>query len=139
MTATKKHSRWAAWEQGVLGKVDPELASLKVTERRRREVDDDANESDVVREMFQKQLRCHGRNPDKCCEFLRVELLAEWLEKATGERRSRLKITPYLRTLGISELSEKRRSDSRGWVWRGKQAGQNQEPKVLSAQPDFED
>ena len=139
MTATKKHSRWAAWEQGVLAKVDPELACLKVIERRRGEVDDDANEAEVVREMFQKQLRCYGRNPDKCCVFLKLGLLAEWLEKATGDRRSRLKITPYLKTLGIPELTEKRRSESRGWVWRGKQAEREQESEVLSVQPDFED
>jgi hypothetical protein len=62
-------SRWALFEAAVLAKVKNPEVCKKVIAQRQAQVDDDANEADLVAAHLRKRLRDKGQNPDTCCIF----------------------------------------------------------------------
>ncbi len=118
----KRHSRWGAWEDAVLAKVGDPGEAQKVIEERQGVVDDDAGEAALVRAAFADDLRDRGHTPERAHVFIPSKVAAQILNDVTMERRPTNKANTYLGTLHIEELRSNRRSDSRGWVWLGREA-----------------
>lgn len=122
MTQLEQHSRWAAWEQEVLAKSGDSGKCRAVIAQRQAAIDDDAGEAQVVRELIVRELHGRQHTPESCCVFLPLGFLADLLTEATAKKFGRTAVTPYLKALCIFELREDRKSDQRGWCWRGSKA-----------------
>jgi hypothetical protein len=116
-----RFSRWGLWEAAVLARLPEPADAQKVIEERQAEVDDDREESELVREAFVNELKFRGHNPDQDAIFIPSKVAAQILLDATNERRPTNKASAHLKTLGISELRKSDR-DQKGWVWTGKRA-----------------
>src|SRR4051794_7800276 len=77
-------SRWAMFEKGVLSKVEHTEECKQVIAERQAQVDDEANEADLVAAHFRAQLREHRLDPETCRVFFTTAELTEWLVQATG-------------------------------------------------------
>lgn len=124
------YTRWATWERDVLSKVGNPAGIQKLVQQRQAEIDDDAIETELVRNHFRDKIAACGKEPDRVCIFLPNPVPQIWLEEATGERLPTNKASTKLETLGIPELSKalkkekqgKRQHQRRGWRWKGTKA-----------------
>ncbi len=133
MGQIQKYARWADWEAAVLSKAkDPEKCQ-QIILARQREVDDNQDESDLIASILRQKLTQNRHSPDTCCVIMSVNKLAKWLSEETGEKRHLTKVTPYLKTLAIPELSRApRQAKGAGWIWRGLKAAKTRKPIPLS-------
>jgi hypothetical protein len=114
------HSRWGAWEREVLAHVGDPAECQKVTEERQGDVDGDEAEADMVREAFRREILDRGLSAEAGCIWMPTALVAEIVNRATGDTMRPNKATAYLRTLAISQLRRSNRGDKgRGWLWTG--------------------
>lgn len=133
MTGLERYSRWSAWERAVLEKLDDPAGCQRVILQRQREVDDDANEAEVVRDAIAALILEGGFDPDSHVVFIASRQLAWCLSQATGEKVGETKVSARLRALGINELAKKTRcAKANGWIWRGQRAKRDQ--KVVHLQ-----
>jgi hypothetical protein len=131
-------TRWAAWETAVLSRVSNPAECQTLIRERQSQVDEDSEESALVREKFIQQLARRNHDPEREVVFLPSAVAALWVELATGEKKATNKQTGYLKTLTIAELKKSDRGDSRGWVWRGKQSPPLKEAVQLKDEPEPE-
>jgi hypothetical protein len=118
-----KYSRWAAWEKGVLARVDDPAACQALIVERQAAVDGDQEEADTVRLAFAGMLTARGHNPDREVIFIPSAEAADVVKNATGENRSAQRATAYLLTLAIPELRKGNWTDGgRGWRWTGRES-----------------
>jgi len=139
MTNSNKNSRWADWEKNVLAKVGDVARLNEILNERRREVDDDSDESLIVRECIVRNMIAYGGVPNTGHYLIRVEVLAKWIVDVRQVKATPLKVTPYLKTLAIAELiAPKRRADGMCWIWRGTNHREGSTPQVLELRvPNF--
>jgi hypothetical protein len=133
--ALAQYSRWATWERDVLARVGEPSDSQKVVQERQDEVDDDAQEEDLIREAFATKLRGCGHVPEAAAVWLSAAEVTEIVNLATGEKRPTNKATAHLGTLAVAELRRSNRSFGRGWLWTGKKAPQGARPVKLNHDP----
>ena len=81
------------------------------------EHDEDAAESDVVRQEFLDELQRRGHDVETDAVWLPVQAVAEIVNQATREKRPTNKAIAYLRTPTILGSCESRRGDS--WMRLG--------------------
>jgi hypothetical protein len=125
----QKYSRWSVWEDGVLSRCGKPDECLNLILERQAEIDADQEEADIVRGAIVAQLKKHGHEPAEVVAWFPSEVMAEVVNKVTGESRAPNRVTQYLNTLRIAELSKKEYREARGWLWRGAQAKEG-EPHV---------
>ena len=119
----KLFSRWAAWEKAVLAKVDPDgKASPPLVASRQGEIDDDAEEAQLITWQFRDELQRLGHDPDCTCVFIPSKTAALWLKHATGDHWPTNRASGHLATLGIPELQKSKKNGCPGWRWGGKNA-----------------
>jgi hypothetical protein len=128
------YTRWAAFEDAVLAKVKGPDRCRELIRKRQAEVDDEANEADLVAAHFRLELREHDLDPARCCVFLSTAEVAEWLA-AAGIKIALNKITTYLNTLTIPELRYTKKNGVPGWVWRGPKAEKKARAVMFSRLP----
>jgi hypothetical protein len=128
-------SRWAKFEEAVLAKVEDPEKCKKVIALRQAQIDDDANEADLVAAYLRAQLREQKEDPETCCVFMTTPEITKWLQDAIGSKLPINKATPYLRTLAIPELRYSKKDGVPGWVWRGRKAPVGATAKVFSKLP----
>ena len=116
------YSRWAAFEEQVLARVEDPEKCMEVIARRQSQVDADSNEADLVAAYFRQQLHEARQDPQRCCVFLSTAEITKWLQEAIGSKLPINKTTPYLRALGIPQLRYTKKNGAPGWVWRGAKA-----------------
>jgi hypothetical protein len=114
--------RWPTWQREVLAKVERPDECEQLNLLRQRDMDDDAQEQDLVVAHFRKCLADKGFNPDRDFVFIPTATLHKWLADATGEARPITKVTAYLRTLAIPQMRYVKRHGCPGWTWRGAHA-----------------
>ncbi|MEI7686804.1 MAG: hypothetical protein WCL32_17430 [Planctomycetota bacterium] len=119
------YSRWAMFERDVLTKVGDADKCMALVAERQQQVDDDANEAELVASFIRMRIREDGHNPESCCFFFTTGEITGWVQDATGSKLPINKTTPYLRTLAITELRYSARGSGPGWVWQGKKAKAN--------------
>src|SRR5579885_1544520 len=114
----KESSRWGTWEGAVLACVRDPAACQKEIRARQEAADRDQEEADHIRQVLYAALRDRHRDPEKEVLFFPSSLIAQIINEAKGDRDKPQRITAYLKTLSIPELSP-RAGKERGWVWRG--------------------
>jgi hypothetical protein len=124
-------TRWPEFEERVLRKLDDAEQVIALVLRRQREVDVDATEADVIAGHLRERLRGQGHDPDTSVVFLPTAVMADLLEEATREKRPVTRVTPYLRSLGIAELSYTKRTGRPGWLWKGRRVKPNERAVVV--------
>ncbi len=115
-------TRWAAWEQGVLSKVDLAERCQELVRERMMTADADDEEKEIVAEHFREMLSLHHHDAEGGKVFFPTGLAAEWLAVATRENRSPSRANSYLAGLGIPELRRSAKDGTRGWLWTGPNA-----------------
>jgi hypothetical protein len=136
--ALDSHSRWGAWERGVLSRVADPAACQKVIGERQDAVDDDGGEADLVRDHFAEELRARGHDPEKEAIFIKSQVAAVWCNEALDVKRSRPQASAHLRALGVPELRKSDRGKKglgRGWAWRGVEAAEDAAVVALKDRP----
>src|SRR5262249_3220099 len=131
-----KFTRWAAWEADVLSRVSDPGEAQGVIAERQADMDEDENESAVMREAFADELRRRRHDPDKEAVRIPPNAVAKVVAEVTGERFARNKASALLGTLAIRELRRlKGRTKGRGWEWRGLQAPRDLDMAEINAEP----
>lgn len=111
--------RWSNWESAILAKCGDLESLLKEAKRRRREIDNDSEESDLVREAIVDFLRQRGENPDKAHVFLNIQEVQSCLISFRAGEMPSNRVKPYVEKQNVAELTHKRTNDGAGFVWRG--------------------
>ena len=122
----KRYTRWSVWDQDVLARLNDPDACQELIGARREDVDDDKAEAEIVRDYFVAELRRRGHESDRETIFITSAIAAKLVNDATGERRPTPRATTYLGTLHIGELRKSNRAQTRGWVWKGMDAPQDE-------------
>jgi len=131
-------TRWAEWESAVLSKLDWVEECQDVIVERQGLIDDDDSDRDLVREFIKAQLTRQNICPETESVLIQSVLMAEWIEKVRREKMATNRASGFVKGLGIPELKEARKSDFRGFEWRGLQCNwpatrrlypENHEPK----------
>jgi hypothetical protein len=125
------HGRWGGWESAVLSRVAEPADCQRVIRERQEEVDEDASEADLVREVFLLELQRRAHRPE--IEAIRIDskTAGAWCNLALGERRNVQKASQHLGTLEVPELRRQRGRDWRGFIWRGARAPTSASPVPL--------
>jgi hypothetical protein len=116
------HSRWGAWEEEVLSRVEAPEEAQKVIHERQADLDADEEEADLVRAAFVTRLAARLHNPERDVVKIPACTAAAWLCQALGEKMATNRASQRLRNLEIAELRKSDRGQGRGWVWHGAQA-----------------
>ncbi|NQV26183.1 MAG: hypothetical protein HQ518_17650 [Rhodopirellula sp.] len=119
----RKYSRWPDFENEVMRAVDPTLKIMNVVLKRQAEIDDDDEETELVRTQFRDELLRRGHDPDTDWVFIPSKTGADWYFSATGERKPVNSASRRINTLGLRELTKSRRNGSPGWAWKGCNTG----------------
>ena len=114
--------RWSAWEQGVLSRIAEPSDCQKTILERQDDVDEDTSEAAIVREWFASELERRRHSPDSARVFIPSRDAAEWVNEATGERRSVSKACSYLAQLNLGEIRKSASNGNRGFAWTGSKA-----------------
>ncbi len=124
----RRHSRWAAWESGVLSRVDDPDTCLDTILDRRGEADVEEEEGKIIEDYFSGQLRALDYDPDRDDVFLANSIAASWYNTATGDRCKVAAVSRALRQLAnegrISQIVAARAGTGgeRGFRWIGHHA-----------------
>jgi hypothetical protein len=127
-TPFRPKTRWAAWEGGVLSRVQNPTGAQDLILERQQELDDDAAGAEAIAEVFRGQIRDSGGDPRRGRYFLPNELVRQWLFLATSERLPANRATTRLKALGIPQLEttssgkDSKGHGCRGWHWTGEEA-----------------
>jgi len=137
-TPLSSFSRWGEWEQEVLARLpDAERLQALITARQ-AEVDDDQQESDIIRQAIEVELelRGHGK-PDDIGVKIPVGAMAKIVNEALNERLGTAAVTTKLRAMGgsIKELKHTTNGSKRVWTWRGKDFSPNGRMENLRERP----
>ena len=129
MAELESFTRWAAWEQQVLAKVaeDPKKLQAAIL-KRQKEIDADDSEANLVANCFREKLKEYRQDPKTCHVSVRIDIVAQWVEEATELGMAKTKVTPYLATLPIPELYQKRTNKGSVWCWRGPKSKEGSRP-----------
>ena len=140
MTKSNNYSRFADWDKNVLAKVGDVAQLNEIRTERSRQINGDSDESSIVRECIMRNIINSHKCPDKGHYLIPVGLIATWILEVKAEKATPLKVSAYLKTLGIAELQDQiRRSDGMYWVWRGPKCPEGSTPQsVHSTIPDLE-
>jgi hypothetical protein len=117
-----RFSRWGEWEALVLARLPEPADAQRVIEERQDSIDDDAEESELIREAFAAELRRRGHDPERDNVFIPAQVAATIVNTATNEKRPTNKTSGYLKALAITGLRKSKRDGERGWGWFGPNA-----------------
>ncbi|HMB05072.1 MAG TPA: hypothetical protein VKP69_15215, partial [Isosphaeraceae bacterium] len=124
-------SRWSAWEQGVLSRVEDPAACQAEILARQGAIDDDGEERDQVAEYFAAQLRALGHDPETDVVLIPAPVAAEWLSQVARKQYATNAASAHLNSLCLPRLTRSRTKQARGFIWRGAAASPTSEPGPL--------
>ena len=116
--------RWVSWTSEVLSRScdDPDRVQEQILTRR-RSIDDDAVETDLVREEFMRVLLRAGHPSERIRVFIPSGAAAAIFNAALGTSKDVPRACSYLRVLQVPELSAPesgRFRGKRGFFWTGR-------------------
>jgi len=85
-TTLARHTRWATWEGEVLARVDSPQECLDLILHRRQSVDVEEEEGQLIQAHFEATLRRLGYDTDRDDVFVPSDIVARWINAATGEK-----------------------------------------------------
>lgn len=124
-TELAQHSRWGAWEAGVLARLSNPADASKLIQERQQLVNAELDEAEVIEEYFGEQLQTLGYDPVTAQVRIPVSVTADWFKKATGDPRiDNVKANRRLRQMivegQINSLTEDpSRTHGRCFIWAG--------------------
>jgi hypothetical protein len=127
-----KYSRFADWDKCVLSKVGDVARLNALRAERSQQLNDDIDESSIVRECIVRKMQANGGNPTIGHYLLTAQTLANWIEEVNKDKGKPLKVTGYLKTLSIEELRQApRHAAGNYWIWRGQSCPAGSIPKMF--------
>jgi hypothetical protein len=138
--------RWSPWQNDVLAHAGPGgNAAVKLIADRRRVIDADRSEADALRDEILtavvRQLRIGLTGSalessfaaaEDCVVLIPSKVMARLVTEATGEPQNRKTVVAYVSRIGVEGLARLRRSDFRGWIWRGRMRKGKPDPNSIS-------
>jgi len=112
-------TRWAAWERDILSKLDDPWACQRTMTERQDAVDHGNEDRDTVRDALCARMSAEGIEPDRAWLKIPSRTMAEIVSEAMRKHFETSTSTTFVKGLGIFELTQIRREDFRGWMWRG--------------------
>lgn len=118
----ERHTRWSDWETAILSRLpDPDLAQRVVMDRQQL-ADADDDESGLIQEGIENELRKIGYYPHEEKVFLPSKIVVEWISDITKERGSTASISRRLKqwiTEGTVTQIRVNRCNAwgRGFIW----------------------
>jgi hypothetical protein len=126
-------TRWAVWEEAVLGRCGLLAECQKAIADRIEAIDADDEEAVDIEALFVKKLLGHRHNPDVQNIKIPVSDAAEWFSEYLKKPIASCTATGILRTKPLKRLVYRRTKTERFWVWMGGKA--NEDPVDLGAPP----
>lgn len=130
----KPLTRWAAWESGVLSKVDRAEECQRTIIDRQGVIDEDNSDRDLIRDYICKQISGVGGDPDTSLFQIPSALMAEWVSTATRTNYQTNRATTFVKGLSIAELTPARDKHFRGWIWCGSNSTEREPTRFPSPQ-----
>lgn len=124
----KEHSRWGAWEAGVLSRVDEPDKCLATVMERRGEADVEKEECEIIEDAFSARLRGLGYDLERDDVFIPVDIATAWHNQAMGEKKRTTSVTRALKQMHdegrLQSLTYYREGGTgrRGFRWVGEHA-----------------
>ena len=127
----KAHTRWAAWENGVLSKLSNAKACQAIIVQRQNDLDVEQEEGHMIQDQFARQLSRNNFNPQRDRVFVPNDIAASWLNLALGEKHSKVSAVRIMsRMIGEGRLCSIKRNPhpqrlegttlrERGFWWEG--------------------
>jgi len=116
----RRHSRWAAWESGVLSRVPHPDDCIDAILERRAETDVEEEEGRLIEEHFGSKLRWLGYDPQTADVFLPNPIVVRWYGEATGDKAKR--------TTGVTRALVQMRNEGRlHCIVQGRASGSSRE------------
>jgi hypothetical protein len=112
-------TRWAAWEQDVLCKVDGYEELQAVILDRQGSMDDDEDERSLLIYAIREQIQNQGFDPDTDQVLIPSQVLAYWVTLATRVRYPTNRASAFIASLSIPNLRKSDRNGQRLWLWTG--------------------
>jgi hypothetical protein len=131
-------TRWAAWEQGVLGKTKCAAECQRLILERQREMDVDEGESEEITDFMASSLRYHGHDPETEVIRIRGPVVCAWLAEVTGEPITQTNYKRKLAELNLPRLRPYKNDGFKGYLWTGAKARPSAPVKELRI-PDYEE
>jgi hypothetical protein len=127
-------TRWGHWEREVLARLAEPNRLLQLIQERRRAVDDDEDEAEMIRDAIVHAIKSDGCNPETDTIWIASDFLQSLVARALGEPLSAKKAASKIKDFQghLTELSISRRETARGWLWKGKSASAGKYPQVLN-------
>lgn len=119
----RPRTRWAAWEEGVLGKTGRVCECQGLILERQGAMDVDEEEAEAVIDYMAARLRHNGHDPEAERIRIRGPVVCEWLKEVTGERLSQVTYKRRLNALHLERLEEYKNDRFKGYLWTGAKAG----------------
>lgn len=119
-----RFSRWASWERDILQRFE-NCEEIQQTILDRQDIADVENEeSGIVTEHFETELKRLEYSPDRQDIFIPSKICTEWFNAATGEREKTVRVSRKLNQLigeGTLPRLERNRTNAygRGFTWLG--------------------
>jgi hypothetical protein len=113
-----RYTRWSAWEAEVLARVAGASGCQRVIADRQGDIDDESNESELVRDAFVATIRSQGFNPDTGVFFF-TNKLAAWVVGEATEKIPTNKLKAYMKNIAVPELRKSASDGDKGWRWTG--------------------
>jgi len=136
VAAVADPTRKANWEQEVLARVAADVGACRaLIAERSAAIDDDEEEQDLVRAAFREELKARKHEPATGVIFLPSATVADWLNRATGDRLKTNQASAKLKRMGIPELTKSKREGCPGFIWRGAGAEAGAAARALAKKP----
>jgi hypothetical protein len=90
----------------------------------------DESEAQAIRDAWIDELVARRHDPDTSCVFFTSDIMADVLQRATGQRHPNARAARIMSTVAIPELSRYQLPGSRqrGWIWRGQRSQPEAQP-----------
>ena len=130
VTAT---SRWALWEQQVLGRCDKFEECQTTIKKRSEEIDGDDDEAVVIEAFFKAKILDHKHNPEIENILIPTSVIGDWYSEYEKRPTKACSATNALKVKALKHLQYKRTTNARRWMWIG--GGPTEEPVELGKAP----
>jgi hypothetical protein len=133
--AVESKTRWAEWDEQVLGRVTNPDACQKVILERQGDINDSQEEAEYMRDALAEQLKLRDIDPLRHEVLIEPTLASSWVRMASPSKKlGGHSAMRYLYNLKIPEVTKYRDDKLRACHWKGTQCPDGGRVKVLGWQ-----